>query len=199
MRWYVRKVGPSNIKLATCHLSKQIFKGDKFSSKKIVSFNFYRAITDFSNMIFSVGLIIFTGSGEPSFFHNSGKQYSHQTLNRSHTHCYPVECKTVATLKADLSSVPHSEFARVNSGNGDWYKVSYDIEMSFEATLSFSLSFKGNIIAIANDSCLKFANVLLQCRKTHGRMCCGLWSTVRHYGACLVHQLIRKYISELRY
>jgi hypothetical protein len=39
--------------------------------------------------------------------------------------------------------VPPTEFDIVNSGNGDYYKIYYDIEMSFEATLSFRHLFKG--------------------------------------------------------
>lgn len=56
------------------------------------------------------------------------------------------ECKTVATLRADLTSIADSEFERVNSGNGEWFKMSHDIVMSFEATLSFKWIFKGTIL-----------------------------------------------------
>lgn len=56
------------------------------------------------------------------------------------------DCRRVATLKSDLSGIPASEFEIVDSGHGNWYKVSYDIEMSFEATLSFRLVFKGTVI-----------------------------------------------------
>jgi len=108
MRWYVKK-------------------GDKFTSKKVVSFNFYRALTDLSNMIFETGLVIYTGSGTPPYFRNS-------------------ECREIAKVKADLSAISASNFEVVNSGNGNWYKVSYNIEMSFEATLSFRLVFQGKIL-----------------------------------------------------
>ncbi|KAJ6098844.1 hypothetical protein N7467_000379 [Penicillium canescens] len=109
MRWYVKK-------------------GDKFTSKKVVTFDFYRALTNLSNLVFSTNLFIYTGSGEPSFF-------------------VTPDCRRVATLKSDLSGIPASEFELVDSGNGNWYKVSYDIEMSFEATLSFRLVFKGTVIS----------------------------------------------------
>jgi len=78
-------------------------------------------------MIFETKLIIYTGSGTPSYFMNA-------------------DCRTVATLTADLTPIPATDFVIVNSGNGDWYKVDYDIEMSFEATLSFRLVFKGKVL-----------------------------------------------------
>jgi len=56
------------------------------------------------------------------------------------------DCRTVATLSADLSSIPHTQFDIVNSGNGNWYKVSYDIEMTFETTINFRLKFKGKVM-----------------------------------------------------
>lgn len=53
------------------------------------------------------------------------------------------ECKPLATLKVDLSKVPKSDFEIVSSNNGDYYKISYHVEMRFEAAISFRLLFKG--------------------------------------------------------
>lgn len=102
-------------------------KGDKFSSKRTVCFPFYRAITNLNNLVFTTDLIVYTGSGDPPYF-------------------VDPDCRTVATLTADLSSVPTSQFDVMNSGAGDWYKVNYDIEMSFETTISFRLVFQGESI-----------------------------------------------------
>ncbi|KAF2194329.1 hypothetical protein K469DRAFT_548682, partial [Zopfia rhizophila CBS 207.26] len=103
-------------------------KGDKFSSKRIITFDFYRAITNLNNLVFSTNLVVYTGRGdEAPYFVDS-------------------DCRTVATLSSDLSSIPHSQFDVVNSGNGDWYKVSYDIEMTFETTINFRLKFKGKVM-----------------------------------------------------
>jgi hypothetical protein len=49
----------------------------------------------------------------------------------------------VAVLKADFSQVPSSEFEIVATSHGEHYKVEYDIEMTFEAMISFKLKYKG--------------------------------------------------------
>jgi predicted ABC-type sugar transport system permease subunit len=85
-----------------------------------------------------------------------------------------TDCRTIATLRADLTGIPASDFDIVNSGNGDWYKVNYDIRMSFEATLSFSLVFKGTIFS-APDCCKcgttnsSAGKVLGECGVDYGR------------------------------
>ena len=88
-------------------------------------------------------------------------------------HAY-TDCRTIATLKADLTGIPASDFEIVNSGNGDWYKINYDIEMSFEATLSFRLLFKGTFFSALN--CCKYGTtdsfagkVLGECGVDYGR------------------------------
>ena len=54
-----------------------------------------------------------------------------------------VDCKSLVALKVDLSSVPKSDFELVSSGKGDYYKIHYSLEMSFEAAISFRLLVKG--------------------------------------------------------
>jgi hypothetical protein len=39
--------------------------------------------------------------------------------------------------------VPKSEFKVVSGPNGDFYRINYDIEMTFEAFISFRLKFNG--------------------------------------------------------
>jgi predicted ABC-type sugar transport system permease subunit len=99
-------------------------------------------------MIFETKLIVYTGSGTPPYFMNSGKSSeirpSIEVILTVHMY---TDCRTIATLRADLTGIPASDFAMVNSGNGDWYKVTYNIEMSFEATLSFRLVFKGTFFS----------------------------------------------------
>lgn len=127
-------------------------------------------------MIFEEGLIIYTGSGTPPFFKNSGKcslKFVLQLMFILTVHVY-TDCRTIAMLKADLSRVPVSDFDIANSGNGDWYKVYYDIEMSFEATLSFRLVFKGTVLS-APDWCKytttksSAGKVLGECGVDYGR------------------------------
>ena len=48
-------------------------KGDEFSKKKIVKFPFYRTVTNLNNLIFNVGLVIYTGTGEAPYFMDSGE------------------------------------------------------------------------------------------------------------------------------
>jgi hypothetical protein len=48
-------------------------KGDKFSSKKVVTFNFYRALENLNNKVFTVSLIIYTGSDAAPYFHDAGE------------------------------------------------------------------------------------------------------------------------------
>ncbi|OCK78280.1 actin-like ATPase domain-containing protein [Lepidopterella palustris CBS 459.81] len=98
--------------------------GDEFSGKKPVKFPFYRTVTDLKNLVFTTNLLIYTGKGEAPYFKDN-------------------DCKVLATLKADLSSISPSEFELVTSASGDFYKVYYDIEMIFEAAISFRLLFKG--------------------------------------------------------
>ncbi len=61
---------------------------------------------------------------------------------------YRTDCKVLTTLKADLSSIPHSEFEIVSGDKGDYYKISYSIEMSFEAAIGFRLVFKGSLVLV---------------------------------------------------
>jgi predicted ABC-type sugar transport system permease subunit len=82
-------------------------------------------------------------------------------------HVY-TDCRTIAMLRADLTKIPASDFDIVNSGNGDWYKVNYDIEMSFEATLSFRLVFKGTFFSAPD--CCKYGTTNSLCRKGSRRM-----------------------------
>lgn len=102
-------------------------KGDEFTSKKVVKFPFYRSVTSLDNLIFTTVLYSYAGAGEAPYFID-------ETL------------REVATLTSDLSEIPPSEFQLVSSNNGDYYKISYDIEMSFEAAISFRLLFKDQVI-----------------------------------------------------
>jgi hypothetical protein len=52
-------------------------------------------------------------------------------------------CKLHATLQSDLSSISPSAFELVSSTSGDYYKISYELEMSFHTMLSFKLIFQG--------------------------------------------------------
>jgi hypothetical protein len=76
----------------------------------------------------------------------------HLTLSRKSLLTLIADCKVVATLKPDLSSVSKSEFELVTSKKSEYYKVSYDIEMSFEATMAFRLLFGGTYLLILNSN-----------------------------------------------
>ena len=105
MEWYVRK-------------------GEEFSSNKVISCPFYRAMSDLSDLVFTDSLLLFNGDGEPPYFKDGS-------------------CRVVATLKSDLSGVPEHEFELVSGKQGEYFKIKYTIELSFEATISFRLRFKG--------------------------------------------------------
>jgi len=104
-------------------------KGDEFTNKKVVKFPFYRAVTSLNNLTFSTALYIHNGVGEVPYLKNE-------------------DCKLVATLTSNLSKIPASEFDLVSSPSGTYYKIWYDIEMSFEASISFRLLFKGEVLGV---------------------------------------------------
>ena len=54
------------------------------------------------------------------------------------------DCTVVTTLKADLSSIPKSSFQLISKSSGDYYKISYALEMRFSATISFKLIIGGD-------------------------------------------------------
>jgi hypothetical protein len=49
----------------------------------------------------------------------------------------------IATLVSDLSKVPKDRFKITNSGEGDYYKIEYELEMRFEAAVSFRMRLGG--------------------------------------------------------
>lgn len=102
-------------------------RGDEFSKKKVVRFPFYQTRMNLNDLIFNVELMIFIGTGEAPYFVDS-------------------DCKVLTTLKADLSKVNPSEFEIVEGSGGNYYKISYEVEMSFEAAISFKLVVGGMLL-----------------------------------------------------
>lgn len=47
-------------------------KGDEFSKKKVVRFPFYLTVTNLNNLVFNIDLLKYTGTGEASYFKDSG-------------------------------------------------------------------------------------------------------------------------------
>lgn len=56
-----------------------------------------------------------------------------------------LDCLKIAILKPDLSVIPRQEFQEKRSFHSreKYYKVQYDLEMSFDTTISFKLRFNG--------------------------------------------------------
>ncbi|KAH8896375.1 hypothetical protein GQ53DRAFT_792192 [Thozetella sp. PMI_491] len=102
-------------------------KGESFTKEKVVKVSFYRNLSSLDNLVFKTSMITWAGNGEIPLFKNN-------------------DCRIVATLSADLSAVSKDEFKLVTSANGDYYRVDYDIEMTFEAAISFRLVFNSSII-----------------------------------------------------
>ncbi|PVH69876.1 actin-like ATPase domain-containing protein [Cadophora sp. DSE1049] len=102
-------------------------KGDEFSKRKVVSFPFFQTKSDLNDLVFTVGLLAYNEPGEVPYFWNTN-------------------CKTIVTLKADLSTVPKSSFEVVSGSKGDYYKIWYTIEMSFEAAISFRLIYQREVL-----------------------------------------------------
>jgi hypothetical protein len=86
-----------------------------------------------------------------------------------------TDCKTLAVLKADLSHVPHSEFELVNGSDGQYYKISYDIVMHFEAAISFRLVINGKTM-LYDPSTTPLLTIFAFNRQGIWRGCCGLQS-----------------------
>jgi len=108
MRWYVKK-------------------GDAFTKKKAVSFEFYQTKSDLDNLVFSVNLLNYNDPDERPYF-------------------VTPDCKSIVTLNVDLSKIPKSAFEVVSGSKGDYYKIFYTIEMIFEAAISFRLIVKGQVL-----------------------------------------------------
>ncbi|MBE3048453.1 hypothetical protein IMZ48_39310 [Candidatus Bathyarchaeota archaeon] len=127
-------------------------------------------------MVFLDDLTIYTGSGEPSFFATPGTFPSRESSAGWLANGRRKDCRKVATLRSDLSGIPASDFEVVNSGNGNWYKVSYDLEMSFEATLSFRLVFKGMVVSLSPQGTINRAllTVGVSKREDYRRVRCRL-------------------------
>ncbi|KAH0543127.1 hypothetical protein FGG08_002553 [Glutinoglossum americanum] len=108
-------------------------KGDEFSEDRTKSFTFYRTFGINSSFRPEIDLFIFTDGDEggegPSF--KDG------------------DCRVVATLKPDLSVINKSELQTFRSKAGEYYKVSYELEMSFEAAIAFKLKYQGVVQAPA--------------------------------------------------
>ncbi|KAI9865467.1 MAG: hypothetical protein M1813_002357 [Trichoglossum hirsutum] len=102
-------------------------KGHEFSDENAVSFPFYMTFGVNTSMKAEIDLYIFTDGDEggdgPSFKNG--------------------DCRVVATLKPDLSLIDRSGLQKFSSPAGEYYKVSYQLEMSFETTISFKLKYKG--------------------------------------------------------
>jgi hypothetical protein len=63
----------------------------------------------------------------------------------------PLACRRIAIMKPDLSWVPRDRLARKYSPTkGDYYKVGYEIVMSFDTMISFQLKFQGEACPISN-------------------------------------------------
>jgi hypothetical protein len=49
-------------------------------------------------------------------------------------------------MVSDLSKIPKEKFEIVESSKGNYYKISYQIEMRFEAMITFALKFDGKFL-----------------------------------------------------
>jgi hypothetical protein len=108
-----------------------------------VSFSFYRTVSNLNNLVFDTNLILNNGSGDPPYFKDDSMHWRIQTVKRSNMLTIIADCRVVATLKADFSKISPSEFECVSSAAGDYYKISYNIIMDFEAAIHFRLDFNG--------------------------------------------------------
>jgi len=113
----------------------------------VVKATFYRNLTSLDNLIFSSNMLAWAGDGEPPYFKDTCK---FSCMSSSY---YPwlltgVACNVVAVLKADFTKVPKNEFQVITTSQGEHYRISYDIQMTLEAMISFKLVYKGKIIRV---------------------------------------------------
>jgi hypothetical protein len=54
-----------------------------------------------------------------------------------------TDTKVVGTLVSDLSKIPKEKFEVTHSSRGSFYKIWYQVEMRFEAMITFRLRFDG--------------------------------------------------------
>jgi hypothetical protein len=55
------------------------------------------------------------------------------------------DCRRIAMMKPDLSVVPRSSLEVRQSPDGEFYRVEYTLEMSFDTVISFRLRHNGEI------------------------------------------------------
>ncbi|KAH8587270.1 hypothetical protein B0O99DRAFT_642186 [Bisporella sp. PMI_857] len=108
-------------------MSWYVKKGEEFTKQKVVTFPFYRTSTTLKDLVYTINLLSYNGSGEPPYFFDS-------------------DCKAVAALKVDLSDLPKSDFELASSSKGEYYKINYSLEMRFEAAIVFRLLVKDKLI-----------------------------------------------------
>ena len=53
------------------------------------------------------------------------------------------DCRRIAVLRPDLSVIPRTSFPKFQTTNGEYYKVKYTLDMSFDTLISFRLCHKG--------------------------------------------------------
>jgi hypothetical protein len=109
-------------------VSWYVKKSEAFTNEKIVVFPFYRALSSLDDLVFRTTLISYAGDDEkPPYFINP-------------------DTKVVGTLVSDLSKIPKEKFEVTHSSRGSYYKIWFQVEMRFEAMITFRLRFDGEIL-----------------------------------------------------
>jgi hypothetical protein len=131
-------------------VSWYVKKSEAFTNEKIVVFPFYRALSSLDDLVFRTTLISYAGDDEkPPYFINPGiysrLRRPHRTENGKLT-VVKTDTKVVGTLVSDLSKIPKEKFEVTHSSRGSYYKIWFQVEMRFEAMITFRLRFDGEIL-----------------------------------------------------
>ncbi|KAI9775604.1 MAG: hypothetical protein M1839_001005 [Geoglossum umbratile] len=105
-------------------------KGDEFDTVREVSFPFYRCVGIHHPMKFKIDLWGYVDGEEGA----EGPPFK------------DLDCRKIGLLNPDLSRVPRTDFPRISSPAGDYYKVSYEIVMRFDTVLEFQAKFQGRYL-----------------------------------------------------
>ncbi|KAI9774152.1 MAG: hypothetical protein M1840_005245 [Geoglossum simile] len=105
-------------------------KGDQFDTIKEVSFPFYRCVGIHHPMKFKVQLWAYVDGEDGA----EGPPFK------------DLDCRQIGLLTPDLSRIPRSEFPRISSPGGDYYKVLYEVVMRFDTVIEFQLKFQGRYL-----------------------------------------------------
>ncbi|KAF2254078.1 actin-like ATPase domain-containing protein [Trematosphaeria pertusa] len=117
-------------------------KGDQFNETKTVSFKFYRNVGLHHNLKFEIDLWAYPEGREGE----DGPPFK------------DLDCRRIAIMKPDLSVIPKASLEKRQSPEGPYYKVLYQLEMSFDTTISFRLRYQDQLYGMVETEYLEPEN-----------------------------------------